>query len=855
MTLTAGPDARAPEPGGPEVRERERAGSRTLEDLHPRVGLGLRDRLSLAAALAVLLACSSLQPVFDSLDWFPRTVGAVLVVALVSVGVRRLDLPRPLQPVATTAALLAYLVVVFAGSTLHVGVLPGAGSVRALHALLQTSGTDLAQYAPPAPATDALVLLVVGGVGLVAVAVDAMAGVLGRPAAAGLPLLALFAVPSAVLPGGLGWLPFVLGAAGWLGLLLVEGRDQAARWGTPLRSSSVNDPAGLGRLGRRIGGAALAVAVLVPLLIPGLHGRLLDGGSGGGNGSGGSRSVVTYNPITRLRGELTLPDPIRILHYTTSDPEPDYLRMTTLGVYDGSGWRQEVLRGNLRDNGVNDPIPTPVGHSASMAKRTVAATVGIDSLDAFWLPLPATPSTVDIKGPWMWDAGSESVFATRSNTSKVESYVVRSTRVLPDPALLAAQPALPAQVKPYATPIQATAVVRALTAQVIRGQTSEYGKATAIQAFFRNPKNGFQYSAETTTGGSPDALEDFLRQRRGFCEQYSSAMAAMLRLAGVPSRVAVGFTPGAKQPDGSYVVTTSEAHAWPEAWFDGAGWVRFEPTPSRGGITPPVYGRTATTAASPQIPAAGAATGQGTGPDGALTPAERREQQLADQEARTAAVPVARAPRHGLAAVPLALLVGLGAVLVLALLPGLLHVARRRRRWRDPSAATAWLQLRDDARDTGHAWYDWESPRATAARLRDEGGLSEPGLAAIARLARAVERERYARPARDLVAVGGAGGTAAGGGGGRTGAAAAGGRADRTVAGAAPAQAHELRADAATARRALRAATGHRRRLRVALLPPSTLAWASSRAGSGTADLLDAVDSGLAALGSGLRRR
>lgn len=794
--------------------------------------MSLRGRLTVFSAVAVLLAASSLEPVFDSLLWLPRTVGAVLVVALAAALGRRLGLPRALQPVLSTVALLEYLVLVFAAATLHGGVLPDGATVTAFRGLLDAAGTDLSQYGPPAPATTPLVLLVVGGVGLVAVAVDAIACVAGRPAAAGLPLLALFAVPSAVLPGGLGWLPFVLGGAGWLGLLLVEGRDDAARWGTPLRTSASADPAGLGRVGRRIGGAALGVAVLVPLMVPGLDARLLDGGSGGGsgNGNGGSRSVTTYNPITRLRGELTLPDPIAVLHYTTNDPEPDYLRMTTLGIYDGNGWRQEVLRGNLRKDGVDDPIPTPVGRSSAIPTRAVSATVTIDTLDAFWLPVPATPSTLGVKGPWMWDPGSESVFATRSNTAKVGSYAVRSSRVLPDPALLAAgEDVVPAEVKPYDTPIEATDQVRSLTARIVRGQLTDYGKASALQAFFRDPDSGFSYADDTTTGGSPDALEDFLRQRQGFCEQYASAMAAMLRLAGVPSRVAVGFTPGTRQPDDSYLVTTSEAHAWPEAWFEGAGWVRFEPTPSRGGITPPTYGTAAPT--GPQAP--GSASDLTASPDqnavAGETPAERQERLLADREDRAATPGVAAASNSSDSALVRVSVAG-GLLVLLFASPALLHTWRRRRRWRRPSAGTAWRQLCDDATDTGHAWRPSESPRASASRLVREAGLTGATVQAVGRLTAAVERDRYARP------------------GGATGVARPGGAVRAS-------DGQSLAIDSATVRHALCAAATPRRRLRAVLVPPSTMRWATSWAGGHIADLLDAGDGLLSAAGARLRRR
>lgn len=784
--------------------------------------MSLRARMTVAAGLAVLLACSALFPVFDSGQWILRTVLAVGVVIGTGAVCRRAAVPGPVQPLLQVVALLAYVVVVFAGATLHHVLLPGSATVTALRALYEDIGTDLALYGTPAPPTTALVLLVVLGVGAVTVVVDLLAVVGRRAALAGLPLLLLFAVPSAVVPDGVGGWPFLFGAAGWLGLLLVEGSERVTGWGAPSGAGGAppGDPAGLSRVGRRIGGAALGVAVLVPAVLPGLDGQLIGGrGTGDGEGGGGSRNVATYNPITRLRGQLTLPDPVPVLRYTTNDIQPDYLRMTTLGTYDGQGWQQEPLTGSPRRNGVTRGIPVPVGRTPDVPAREVEARIEVEDLEAFWLPAPATPNAVDVDGPWMWDAGSESVFATRSTTSRVDPYVVRSTRVLPDPAILtAATGEVPAAVQPYDQVVEATPVVRALTARVVAGQTTDYGRAAAIQGFFRDPKNRFRYAEDTLTGGSPDALQDFLEQRVGFCEQYSSAMAAMLRLAGVPSRVAVGFTPGKRLDDGSYLVTTDEAHAWPEAWFEGAGWVRFEPTPARGGIRPPSY------AQPPAAAGPGAGTPQSpTGPEAATgpgaddeTPLERKDRLDAEAQGRNGTP--ATGPTAAADGLPVRRTLAGAGLLLLVASPALLHAGRRHRRWRTPDSITAWAQLRDDATDAGHDWSDADSPRGAVARLVRRQSLDDLPAAAAGRVATAVERARYARPdaARD----------------------------ERGLA-------HEV----AVVRRALHCGLSFGTRLRVAVLPPSTLRWASAVLGGRTADLLDALDRGVSAVGAAVRTR
>ena len=92
----------------------------------------------------------------------------------------------------------------------------------------------------------------------------------------------------------------------------------------------------------------------------------------------------------------------------------------------------------------------------------------------------------------------------------------------------------------------------------------------------------FQYSLDVKQGHGNRAIEDFLERRTGYCEQFAGTFAAMARHLGMPARVAVGYTPGTLGEEGQYSVAGRNAHAWPEVWFDGLGWVPFEPTPGRG---------------------------------------------------------------------------------------------------------------------------------------------------------------------------------------------------------------------------------------------------------------------------------
>jgi hypothetical protein len=102
----------------------------------------------------------------------------------------------------------------------------------------------------------------------------------------------------------------------------------------------------------------------------------------------------------------------------------------------------------------------------------------------------------------------------------------------------------------------------------------------ALEEWFRQ-RGDFVYDEQPPEVKGPPLVGFVTRTRAGYCQQYAGAMAVMLRMLGVPARVAVGFTSGTL--DGKkWVVTNHEAHAWVEAWFAGIGWVPFDPTPGRG---------------------------------------------------------------------------------------------------------------------------------------------------------------------------------------------------------------------------------------------------------------------------------
>ena len=125
------------------------------------------------------------------------------------------------------------------------------------------------------------------------------------------------------------------------------------------------------------------------------------------------------------------------------------------------------------------------------------------------------------------------------------------------------------------------AMEEALAHQITDGATNDYDKATAIQNYFRQGKFTYTLDPGPLPPGETDYMHYFLtRSFKGFCEYFATAMADMLRLLGIPSRLVNGYGQGAFQSQyNRYTVTSADAHTWVEVYFPNFGWIPFEPTP------------------------------------------------------------------------------------------------------------------------------------------------------------------------------------------------------------------------------------------------------------------------------------
>ncbi|MWK32765.1 hypothetical protein GEV43_00920 [Actinomadura sp. J1-007] len=319
-------------------------------------------------------------------------------------------------------------------------------------------------------------------------------------------------------------------------------------------------------------------------------------GMGGGGGGGGTETVTTPDPLVSLKRELTRPDDSVVLTYRTDDPAgPDYLRLYALDRFDGDRWTYSALQSSAKDRLSGRTLPSPPGLGGVPA-RTVTTRVRVrkEVKRMTFLPVPYAPSQVSIKGDWRVHAGSLMVYSLRDSAGG-RSYTVRSVRARPTGADLSAARGYPGDVVSHFTsvPRNVPPQIHDLARQITAGATTAHQQAVRLQRWFTQT-GGFVYDLSAPAPQHGSDLTDFLlRGKRGYCEQFAAAMALMARILGIPARVAMGYTPGTQSGPDEWIVRSQDAHAWPELYFEGAGWVRFEPTPGgpagQGTASAPAY--------------------------------------------------------------------------------------------------------------------------------------------------------------------------------------------------------------------------------------------------------------------------
>ncbi|MEV7094379.1 DUF3488 and transglutaminase-like domain-containing protein [Amycolatopsis sp. NPDC051045] len=535
-----------------------------------------------AAGVATLCAATSVTSVVTGLAWFGYLFVAVLLIGATGLALRSLQVPTVLVGLGQ---LLVLLFLITGAFTTHgiLQVIPGPDAFSEIGATLSAAAEQIRVGLPPVEGSQPILCLITILIGLVAVLVDTLTVAAAAPAATGLVLLCVYAVPAALSEEMLPWWTFLLGGAAFAGLLAVDGNHRHRRWRTREAPGRSGKPAVL----------SAPVAVVCAAIVLGLLGgaitwvgtvgRMPFGSSG--NGAGAGSGGFGIQPFTELRGMLDQGANRELFKVRGLGTDRRLMRAMTLDTYyPNKGW-------GLHDDGrsqqgvpVGPQLPPAPGDDGSGTARRID--VEPTSWRDNWLPVYGAPRVIDgAANGYLYDQISGTVFTTRSEAPP--AYTEYAALKEPTAAELRVTSRVDDLPPRYTQIAPVDDRVRAKTEQLIAGASNDFDRASAIWRYF-TAQNGFVYDTKTAPANDADALTDFiLNGKRGFCEQFASAMGVMLRVAGIPSRVAIGFTPGVQVND--YLsISTQDAHAWVEAYFGGKGWVTFDPTPlSDGrGITP-----------------------------------------------------------------------------------------------------------------------------------------------------------------------------------------------------------------------------------------------------------------------------
>ena len=674
--------------------------------------------VSVAVGLGRLLADASfLAPV----------VGAAAVTHLCAWVGRRSGWPT-LPAVALCLGVATFTIVLIRYGGPSTAGLPNRDVLDALGVDLREAWLVFQDEGAPAPVADGFVVAAMAAVVAVAVTSDTLAFRLGAPLEAIAPAGGLFLFTS-VLSGPdhriTATLAFVATA---LAFVLAHRVARQARGDGWLAAAPGRGLVALLRAGATLVVIGLVGGVLLGPVLPGADADpIVDLDADGGE------DRVTISPLVDIQSRLV--DQSEVEVFTVRSGARAYWRMTALDRFDGRVWSAS---GDYV--GADGVLPRPADGPAP-DRAVIRQAFHVTALADIWLPAAYEATTIDA-GPVgvEWNAASSSLVVDRDRDSSDEMrYTVTSSAPVVDPITAAATGPAGAALDPLRQlppDFSPTAVRTAATATA--DATTPYDQAVALQDFFRS---GFEYSLDVPAGHGGADIDRFLEARVGYCEQFSGAYAAMARSLGLPARVAVGFTPGAEDPGetGLFHVRGEHAHAWPEVYLQGLGWVAFEPTPGRGapgaeaytGVPEQQQGEpasgdtpTTTTTVAPAVPPGADELAPGA-PATTIPTAAEPAGRVEDRNWRTTAIVVP-------------VLLGLAWLLGVPALSALQRRRHRRRASGRPEfeVAVAWSQAEDSLDRIGLYRRATETPMAFATRV--QATLDPMPSDAMAQLARAV---------------------------------------------------------------------------------------------------------------------
>jgi transglutaminase-like putative cysteine protease len=526
-------------------------------------------------AMSAVTAGTFIQ-VFGTWDFFSSLIGVALIVHACGIVARSLRFPAVVSFVFAPISVVVAVGWVRFGDSLRFG-LPLSESWEAMWGDLRGAWDLIGDVVTPVEFASGFGTMSLFVIAFVASVTDSFASRYGGRAEVFVPAAATLFIVATVGTGqhrviiSIVWLMAAILSTVLLRRTRARREDEGATQTTPITlMSSIRSVT-----------AALAFAAIVGLAAASI-GPLLPGADEEAwltqQARGEAREL---QPLVDLRRQLT--EPSSQVLFTVRADRASYWRISALPDFDGATW---TVSQDLLDSaaGALDP---PLGVTDS----------GVDSFDNYqkFEVQSLTGSLAPVApAPTRLRASSQSLFFEPDSGSLImggnglrpgEAYEMVSTMLSPRPERLevATSRNAPSEIYLELPDNDEIEQLRSIAATIVPAGLSPYRQALALQDYFRTQ---FTYSLDVPALSKPEATLEFLERRSGYCEQFSSTFALFARVLGLPARVAIGFTPGDRSVEESgaldFVVRSIHAHAWPEVWFDGLGWVLFEPTPGRG---------------------------------------------------------------------------------------------------------------------------------------------------------------------------------------------------------------------------------------------------------------------------------
>lgn len=665
------------------------------------------------------------------------------LIALAGIAVRRLRRPG-------VSALLGGLLAALIGTGVLMAQHNFPLTPSGVRTLFRQASIIVDKSVTPLPDRPSVIIMMAVAASVIVWVVDYVAGTSRLPVLAVVPMAAPFVVTAAALGTTVAPKYFIAAAAAWTILALATFRtesssDQAAR--LPDRTSWLTSAVVL-----LASALAIVLALQIPKAVPHRETPALAQNAGRG-----IDTSVDFSESLDLTKSLNSKSKAPVLIFEQKKGEPVPLRVTVSDFYQDGQWQAQTRTEETTSAKVNTDLPQP-GVDAKVPSETDQVDVTLNGMSK---PLVAAPAPLTAAN---FNTGNETFSVTKNTQVPLLKVAPQSYSALyraftadasptSNDVVTTSTPSVTANdLSLDSLPAEAKQRVSELAKTVTEGKSTRFDRAVAIQRHFRTDPS-YRYSlqlaaTQTVNGKELDPLSNFLETKQGYCTQYATAMIMMARSQGIPARMAIGFLPGEAGSDGKRTVRASDAHAWPELYFPGMGWTRFDPTPSSRSGAAPAYAPDFDANAPESSSSSSSSTSSST--TSSTTSSSTSSSSTSSSSSSSTTTPQ---PKKTDSSIPWGTIFSiLGGLLALVAALSILPLAGRRERQRVLATASTdemvaeghWHELAWRMRDLGMPLAAGLSPRGTAAAFRSAHPDDEQFATLVEKACATLEAARYA---------------------------------------------------------------------------------------------------------------